>query len=199
MHNKPYADSCDQNRDSILNIIQPLLLNSSSVLEIGSGTGQHAAYFSKKLPHLIWNTSDRAENIEGIKLWLSETDTKQTPQPVELDVTQEVWPRISFDTVFTANTCHIMNQQSVEIMFKRIGDLLPGMGQLIIYGPFNYNQKYTSLSNEQFDQWLKLRNPESRIRNFEDLNAMAEQAGMNLINDYEMPANNRILHWKKMK
>lgn len=197
MNKKPYAESCDQNRDAILNIIQPLLLNSKSVLEIGSGTGQHAVYFSERLPHLIWNSSDRVENIEGIKLWLSVNDTEKTPPPVELDVTQEVWPEISFDTVFTANTCHIMNQQSVEIMFRRIGDLLPDGGQLIIYGPFNYNQQYTSPSNQQFDQWLKLRNPESSIRNFEHLNDLAKKAGMNLINDYEMPANNRILHWQK--
>ena len=197
MNKKPYADSCDQNRDAILNIIQPLLLSSKSVLEIGSGTGQHAVYFSERLPHLTWNSSDRVENIEGIKLWLSENDSKKTPPPVELDVTQEAWPEISFDTVFTANTCHIMNQRSVEIMFKRIGDLLPDDGQLIIYGPFNYNQQYASTSNQQFDQWLKLRNPESSIRNFEDLNDLAEKSGMTLVGDYEMPANNRILHWKK--
>ncbi|MES0327675.1 MAG: DUF938 domain-containing protein [Gammaproteobacteria bacterium] len=197
MNKKPYAESCDQNRDAILNIIQPLLLSSKSVLEIGSGTGQHAIYFSERLPHIIWNSSDRVENIEDIKLWLSENHTKKTPPPVELDVTQEAWPEISFDTVFTANTCHIMNQRSVEVMFKRIGDLLPDDGQLIIYGPFNYNQQYTSLSNQQFDQWLKLRNPESSIRNFEDLNDLAEKAGMTLVDDYEMPANNRILHWKK--
>ncbi|MDH5612785.1 MAG: class I SAM-dependent methyltransferase [Gammaproteobacteria bacterium] len=197
--NKPYSESCDQNRHAILTVIRPLLLNSTSVLEIGSGTGQHAVYFSEKLPHLIWNTSDRNENIAGIKLWLSDKNSKKIPQPVELDVRQEIWPIISFDTVFTANTCHIMNQQSVEIMFKRIGELLPEGGQLIIYGPFNYNHQYTSPSNQQFDLWLKSRDPESKIRNFEDLNDMAEAAGMSLINDYEMPANNRILHWKKTK
>lgn len=194
---KPYADSCDQNRDAILNIIQPLLINSSSVLEIGSGTGQHAVYFSEKLPHLIWNTSDRIDNIKGIKLWLSESDSEKLPQPLPLDIRQAVWPAITFDTVFTANTCHIMSQQSVEIMFDRIGDLLPEDGQLIIYGPFNYNRRYTSASNEQFDQWLKLRDPESSIRNFEDLNDLAKKAGMTLVTDYEMPANNHILHWQK--
>jgi len=197
MQNKPYSESCDQNRNAILSVIQPLLLNSRSVLEIGSGTGQHAAFFSENMPHLIWNTSDRIEYIEGIKLWLSEANSKNTPPPVVLDVTQGIWPAISFDTVFTANTCHIMSQQSVEIMFKRVGEQLPKNGQLIIYGPFNYNQQYTSASNQQFDQWLRSRDPESRIRNFEDLSNMAEKAGMTLVEDYEMPANNRILHWKK--
>lgn len=196
MQNKPYAESCDQNRDAIFSVIQPLLLNSSSVLEIGSGTGQHAVYFSQKLPHLVWNSSDRSENIESIKLWLSEADN-HLPQPIELDVTQQQWPELSFDVAFTANSCHIMSQDSVETMISRIGERLPDGGQLIIYGPFNYNQQYTSTSNEQFDHWLKSRDPESGIRNFEDLNRLAEEAGMSLVNDFEMPANNRILNWKK--
>jgi cyclopropane fatty-acyl-phospholipid synthase-like methyltransferase len=197
MTNRPYAESCEQNQGAILAVIQPLLLNARSVLEIGSGTGQHAVYFSEKLPHLIWNTSDRAENIDGIRLWLSEKSAHNTPQPLELDVTQEHWPEVSFDTVFTANTCHIMSQQSVETLFARVGERLPENGQLIIYGPFNYGQQYTSASNAQFDQWLMKRDPQSRIRNFEDLNALAEKAGMVLAHDYEMPANNRILHWVK--
>lgn len=197
MKNKPYAKSCEQNRRVILDVIQPLLVNSKSLLEIGSGTGQHAVYFSEKLPHIIWNSSDRTENIEAIKLWLSDTDSEKLPTPIELDVTQNIWPDITVDTVFTANTCHIMSQQSVETMVERVGQLLPAEGQLIIYGPFNYNQQYTSPSNERFDQWLKQRDPQSAIRNFEDINNLARKAGLNLVNDYEMPANNRILHWRK--
>ena len=197
MKNKPYAESCDQNRNAILDVIQPLLLNSRSLLEIGSGTGQHAVYFTEKLPHIIWNTSDRADNLEGIKLWLSDADNENLPAPIELDVRQNNWPEIIFDTVFTVNTCHIMNQQSVETMITQAGKLIPAGGQLIIYGPFNYNQKYTSPSNEKFDQWLKQRDRESAIRNFEDLNELARQAGLNLVSDYEMPENNRILHWRK--
>lgn len=197
MKNKPYSESCDQNRNAILDVIQPLLINSSSLLEIGSGTGQHAVYFTEKIPHLIWHTSDRVEYLEGIKLWLSDADSEKLPPPIELDVKQKNWPEITIDTIFTANTCHIMNQQSVEIMITQAGKLIPAGGQLIIYGPFNYNQKYTSPSNESFDQWLKQRDPESAIKDFEYLNKLANQAGFNLVNDYDMPANNRILHWKK--
>ena len=160
MQNKPYAESCDQNRDVILSIIYPLLQDSVSVLEIGSGTGQHAVYFSKKLPHLTWNTSDCSEYIDGINLWLSEARFENLPQPIELDVMQKKWPEIMFDTVFTANTCHIMSQQSVDVMFKNAGKKLPKKGQFIIYGPFNYNQQYTSVSNEEFDRWLKSRDSE---------------------------------------
>ena len=194
---KPYSESCDQNRAAILSVIQPLLLNTSSVLEIGSGTGQHAVFFSKNLPHLIWQTSDCNEYIEGIKLWLAESESENLRHPVELNVTQKNWPEMEFDAVFTANTCHIMNRPSVEIMIERVGEKLPQNGQLIIYGPFNYNQQYTSSSNEQFDCWLKSRDKESGIKNFEDLNDLAEQSGMKLTGDYDMPANNRILHWRK--
>lgn len=197
MDTKPYSESCDQNRDAILSVIQPLLLKSKSVLEIGSGTGQHAIYFYNKLPHLIWNCSDRAGNIEGINLWIEEVDSENLPAPVQLDVLAKNWPEISFDSVFTANTCHIMNLQSVTAMFENVGHQLPKDGQFIIYGPFKYNQQYTSLSNENFDLWLKSRNSESGIKDFELLNVIAEQAGLKLINDYEMPANNRILHWQK--
>ena len=195
MKNKPYAESCDQNRNAILEVIQPLLVNASSLLEIGSGTGQHAVYFTEKLQHITWQTSDRAENIEGIKFWLSDADHERLPQPIELDVRQKDWPEITVDTIFTANTCHIMSQQCVETMMAQAGKLLPAGGQLIIYGPFNYNQQYTSTSNERFDQWLKDRDPESAIRNFEDLNEMAGRAGLELVGDYEMPANNRVLCW----
>ncbi|MDH5710911.1 MAG: class I SAM-dependent methyltransferase [Gammaproteobacteria bacterium] len=196
MQNKPYAESCDQNRDVILSVIKPLLALSYSVLEIGSGTGQHALYFSHKLPHLTWQTSDRNENIGGIKLWLS--DSAQTlPEPIELDVNNNPWPDIDCDAVFTANTCHIMNQDSVVAMFSGIGKLLSDGGQFIIYGPFNYNQRYTSQSNEHFDQWLKSRDPESGIKHFEELNHLAALSNMHLTNDFEMPANNRILHWVK--
>ena len=196
MQNKPYAESCDQNRDVIFSVIEPLLAQSYSVLEIGSGTGQHAVYFSQKLPHLTWQTSDRTENIGGIKLWLTDSGQQQ-PEPVVLDVSQKTWPDLECDTVFTANTCHIMNQDSVAAMFRGVGKLLPDGGQFIIYGPFNYNQQYTSQSNERFDQWLKSRDPESGIRHFEELNHLSEQAGMHLVNDFAMPANNRILHWVK--
>lgn len=199
MRNKPYSESCGQNRDAILNVIRPLLTHAGSVLEIGSGTGQHAVYFSEMLPHITWNTSDRIENIESIKLWLAEVDNDKLLQPVVLDVAQPSWPEVAFDTVFTANTCHIMNQRCVENMISKAGELLPEGGQLIIYGPFNYNQQYTSTSNHQFDQWLKSRDSESGIRNFEDLNGLAEKAGMRLVSDYEMPANNRILHWQKQR
>lgn len=194
---KPYAESCDQNRDPILAVIQPLFRQCASILEIGSGTGQHAVYFAEKMPHLVWHTSDRAENHDGINRWLEEAALENTRPPLTLDVTQKQWPDLRPDAVFSANAVHIMPWSAVQKMFAGVGGLLDKGGLLVLYGPFNYEGNYTSESNARFDVWLKERNPQSGIRHFEQLDELANAAGMILQEDYEMPANNRILCWRK--
>jgi cyclopropane fatty-acyl-phospholipid synthase-like methyltransferase len=196
---KPYAESCDENREPILSVIQPLLKDCSTVLEIGSGTGQHAVYFARKLPHLLWHTSDCIEYHAGINIWLQEAGLENTPAPIELNVSTSAWPQQKYDAVFSANTTHIMHWTDVEAMFAGIGSVLSVGGRLLLYGPFNYDNRYTSDSNARFDSWLKSRDPDSGIRNFEDLDKLAQQAGMQLIHDYAMPANNRILYWEKAR
>ena len=195
---KPYSESCGQNRDPILEVISPLLANNRAVLEIGSGTGQHAVYFAEKLPHLLWYTSDCIEYHAGINSWLEDAGLDNTLAPVELNVSTSSWPDIEVDAVFSANTAHIMHWNDVEAMFEGVGKLLGSNAKFLLYGPFNYGHRYTSDSNARFDDWLKDRDPESGIRNFEDLNQLAELAGLKLIRDYEMPVNNRILYWKKI-
>ncbi len=195
--NKPCSTACENNREPILSIIEDLFADSHSILEIGSGTGQHAVYFAEKLAHLIWRSSDLEENHQGILAWLNEADLPNTPAPLLLDVSQKIWPVVEVDAVFSANAIHIMSWKSVISMISGVGRLLPKTGQLVLYGPFNYNNAYTSKSNENFDAWLKDRNPESGIRNYEDLEILANAADLYLQDDYEMPANNRILHWVK--
>jgi len=195
--NKPYAEACDRNRGPILSVIEPLFADCKSVLEIGSGTGQHAVYFAARLSHLVWQTSDVKENHADIKAWLDDAKLTNVRDPVLLDVKQKNWPDIKADTVFSANTAHIMDQDGVKAMFSGVGRILPAQGKFVLYGPFNYNKQYTSDSNARFDVWLKARDPQSGIRNFEDLDNLAKAAGMIFIQDYEMPANNRILHWQK--
>jgi len=194
---KPYSESCDQNRDPILTVIQSILADKQSVLEIGSGTGQHAVYFARKLPHLIWHTSDREEYHAGICQWLKEANLANTRVPVTLDVLSTDWPELTIDAIFSANTAHIMHNDEVAAMLAGVGNLLTDCGLLILYGPINYNQQFTSESNRQFDSWLKDRDPLSGIPHFEDLISMAADAGLTLLDDYEMPANNRILVWQK--
>lgn len=194
---KPFAESCDENREPILSVIQPLLIDRYSVFEIGSGTAQHAVYFARQMPHLVWHTSDCVEYHEGINMWLQEAGLGNTRNPVVLDVSTSDWPRQEFDAVFSANTAHIMHWHDVESMFSGIGSVLCSGGCFFLYGPFNYNNRYTSESNARFDNWLKNRDPESGIKNFEDLDKLAQHAGMQLKNDFKMPANNRILYWEK--
>lgn len=195
--NKPYSPACDNNRDPILAVIRPLLEECRAVLEVGSGTGQHAVYFAERLPHLIWYTSDVSANHAGIKQWLKEADLSNTRPPAVLDVTQDRWPMLNVDAVFSANTAHIMNWRAVEKFFTGVGATLPPGGCFLLYGPFNFGGRYTSDSNARFDVWLKENDPESGIRNFEDLDLLAGQAGMRMKQDYAMPANNRILYWEK--
>ena len=195
---KPYAESCDQNRDPIFAVIEPYLSQSTSVLEIGSGTGQHAIYFAAKLPHLVWHTSDRAEYHNGILQWITEASLENVREPLLLDVTRSPWPQKKYDAVFSANTTHIMHWQDVESLFKGIGAVLAINAVFMLYGPFNFGGQYTSESNHQFDLRLKMRDPLSGVRNFEDLDQLAINADLRFVNDHEMPCNNRILVWKKI-
>lgn len=195
--NKPHADACDRNRDPILKVIRPWLVESRSVLEIGSGTGQHAAYFAQRLPRLTWIASDRQDAHAGIRLWLEEAGLPNTSGPVLLDLAREPWPETGADAVFTANTVHIISWLLVEALFRGVGRLLPPGGVFMVYGPFNYGGVYTSESNARFDEWLKDRDTQSGIRNFEDVDMLARNAGLELRDDVGMPANNRILIWKR--
>lgn len=195
--NKPYAVACERNRAPIFSVIESLFTDNNAVLEIGSGTGQHAAFFAEKLPHLIWYPGDLKENLAGINAWVKDASLQNLESPIELDVMQEPWPELNVDAVFSANTAHIMHWLAVECMFAGTGRLLPPGGKLVLYGPFNFQGQYTSDSNAQFDRWLKARDPGSGIRHFEDLDKLAADAGLLFRYDYEMPANNRILYWQK--
>ncbi|MDX1812748.1 MAG: DUF938 domain-containing protein, partial [Gammaproteobacteria bacterium] len=151
MTQKPFAESCEQNKQPILEILLSEFSNKQNILEIGSGTGQHAVFFAENMPHLRWHTSERSENIPGIHAWLADANAKNIVPPFELDVNESHWPDIKFDGIFSANTVHIMAWQEVEKMFEGIGSIIAENGVFCLYGPFNYNGKFTSESNARFD------------------------------------------------
>ena len=194
---KPYSEACDQNKEPILAVLARLFAASRRVLEIGSGTGQHAVHFGSALPHLVWQTSDRPENHAGIRAWLDEAALPNVRAPLVLDVAGQ-WPVGRFDAVFSANTTHIMSWPEVEHMFRGIGHVLDSGGCFALYGPFNFRGNYTSESNARFDGMLKARDPESGIRNFEDLEALAAANGLTFVEDVPMPVNNRTLVWQRV-
>jgi cyclopropane fatty-acyl-phospholipid synthase-like methyltransferase len=194
---KPFSESCVQNREPILAVLREVFADCRQVLEIGSGTGQHAVYFGAELPHLVWQSADVPPHHAGIRAWLDEAALPNVRPPIALDVSQPGWRSGRYDAVFSANTLHIMSWPEVEAFFEGVGEVLAPGGVLAVYGPFNTNGAYTSESNARFDAWLKARDPASGVRDFEAVDTLARAQGLALWQDIAMPANNRTLVWRR--
>ncbi len=193
---KPYAAACERNQAPILAVLREHLASSQRLLEIASGTGQHAVYCARELPHLLWQCSDLAENHAGIQAWIEAAGLANVLPPLLLDAQAEEWPELSFDAVFSANAIHIMPWPAVQRLFVHMAAVLSDGGLLCLYGPFNYQGQFSSASNARFDDWLKCRNAASGIRDFEAVDALATGIGLHLLTDVAMPANNRMLIWR---
>lgn len=194
---KPFVAACDMNRAPILEALRDIFATQSAVLEIGSGTGQHAVYFGAELPHLTWHTSDLPEHHAGIRQWLDDAALDNVRAPIALDVMQRPWTAPAVDAVFSANTAHIMSWPAVSAMFNGVACVLVAGGVFVLYGPFNYAGAYTSAGNARFDQFLRAMDPAAGIRDFAALDGLASAAGFALVDDRAMPANNRLLVWRK--
>lgn len=194
---KPFAQACERNRASILEVLTRVFADRTRVLEIGSGTGQHAVHFSAALRHLTWQTSDLPQCHAGIIEWLAESGLTNALPPVVLDVKAQGWPLSTFDAIFSANVVHIIAASAVEAMFEGIRRHLEPGGLLVLYGPFNYDGRFSSPSNAAFDVWLRERDCTSGIRDFEWIDLLARGCGLALSEDIAMPANNRSLVWRR--
>ncbi len=193
---KPYAESSEKNKEPILVILKEIFARRKRVLEIASGTGQHAVHFARELRHLIWQPSELPQHLAGIQAWVDEAQLPNVIEPLALDVNDTNWPVTSVDAIFNANTVHIISWQEVERMFWHINRVIDPGGCVCFYGPYNYGGNFTSESNARFDAWLKSRNPNSGVRDFEAMNDLANYYGLSLKHDIEMPSNNRILAWE---
>mgnify|MGYP000447791870 FL=1 len=194
---KPFSQACENNRGPISQVLERILVDCQSVFEIGSGTGQHAVWFSRAMPHLQWQTSDRKENHQGIKQWISDSSLENIHHPLELDVGVGPWPEGLFDAIFTANTAHIMALSEVELMFSGVSKLLISGGLFCLYGPMQYSGVIAAESNRAFDARLRAVKSTQGIREFNDLNKLAATFGMELIEDNDLPANNQLIIWQK--
>lgn len=194
----PFAPACERNKEPILAELVRLLKQQSCVVEIGSGTGQHAIYFTEHLPHVTWQPTDLSQHLAGIEGWRAYRPQANLLPSIPLDISKTPWLIPPCDVFFTANTLHIVSWELGKLMIKECGHHLPLGGQLVIYGPFNYRGQYTSDSNAHFDLWLKERDPASAIRDFEKVVKTADLAGLQLKEDNTMPANNRLLVFEKI-
>lgn len=194
---KPFAESSAENREPILAVLHEVFADCRHVLEIGSGTGQHAVYFGAELSHLVWQTGDLPQHHAGIRMWLEEAALPNVLPPIALDVNASEWHGGRYDAVFSANTLHIISWPEVERFFAGVGAVLQAGGVLAVYGPFNYGGRFTSDSNARFDQWLKARDPASGVRDFEAVDTLARAQGLTLLQDHAMPVNNRTLVWRR--
>ncbi|MGB6604090.1 MAG: DUF938 domain-containing protein [Steroidobacteraceae bacterium] len=194
------SEACERNKGPILEVLARELAAHRAVLEVGSGTGQHAVHFARHLPHLSWQPSEVADQEPALRERIRLEGPANLRAPIVLDVRSLPWAaapaREPFDALFTANTLHIMAWDAVEDFFRGVGATLSGGGVLCVYGPFRYRGRYTSDSNADFDAWLRTRDPVSGIRDFEALDTLARAQGLTLTADHAMPANNQTLVWR---
>jgi SAM-dependent methyltransferase len=193
---KPYAESCEKNKEPILAVLKEIFAERKRVLEIASGTGQHAVHFGRELPHLIWQPSELAQQLPGVQAWLDEAQLSNVLPPLAIDVNDACWQVATVDAIFNANTVHIISWPEVESLFAHIARAIAPGGCVCLYGPYNYNGKFTSESNARFDAWLKSRDPNSGVRDFEAVSRLAASHGLELLRDVAMPSNNRMLVWR---
>jgi len=193
----PFSAACERNKDPILEVLRVRFADRAQVLEIGSGTGQHAVHFARALTHLTWHPTEQLTYLADLTERVKAEGSPNLRAPTLLDVRQAVWPVRSIDAIFTANTLHIMSWPEVMALFAGIGSVLAPGGVLGIYGPFRYAGRYTSDSNQEFDRMLQDRDPQSGLRDIQDINSLAEQYGLRLDADHDLPANNRLLVFTK--
>jgi hypothetical protein len=193
----PVSEACERNKEPILSVLRVCFSDRSRVLEIGSGTGQHAVHFARHLPHLSWQPTEQLQYLPDLAERVRLEGGANLCAPAVLDVRQAVWPSRSWDAVFTANTLHIMSWTAVGALYRGVAEALVADGLLCVYGPFRYGGEYTSAGNRDFDRMLQARDPLSGIRDVQDLCGLALPLGMSLSADHDLPANNRLLVFKR--
>jgi SAM-dependent methyltransferase len=193
----PFSAACERNKDPILEVLRIRFADRIQVLEIGSGTGQHAVHFSRALTHLTWHPTEQLTYLADLAERVKLEGPDNLRAPTLLDVRQAVWPVRSVDAMFTANTLHIMSWPEVMALFRGLGSVLAPGGVFCVYGPFRYAGRYTSDSNQEFDRMLQERDPNSGLRDIQAVTALGLQYGLRLDADHDLPANNRLLIFAK--
>ena len=193
----PFSETCERNKGPILEVLRKVFSKTETVLEIGSGTGQHAVHFSTHLSHLVWQPTELAERVAMLKSRIDLEGPGNLLPAKELDVLRIDWGLEETDAIFIANVFHIAPIEVMHSCLKGTSKCLKRLGIFCVYGPFRCGGEFTSPSNVQFDSSLKTNNPEWGIRDFEQLCQVAEEEGLAFQHNYSMPANNQLLVFKK--
>ncbi len=197
MLDKPFAEYAQRNAAPILEVLRHELRGRADVLEIGSGTGQHAVCFAAELSHVRWQTSDLDENHDGISSWIAAAGLPNVRGPLSLDVTAADVPDNSYDAVYSSNTAHIMSPKAVVAMFRLVGTVLRRDGLFILYGPFRQAGRFNTQSNREFDANLRSRDPSMGLRDLEELDKLGAENGLRRLRLYAVPSNNLMAVWQK--
>lgn len=204
IEDKPFSASAERNREPILSVLCEYFDDRQRALEIGSGTGQHAVYFADAMPALSWQPADQQEYLDSIRRWCVDAGLANLRDPLPLDVNRETdWQGLrtaspqGYDAVYSANTLHIMSWTEVERLFEHLPAVMTDDARLAIYGPFKRCGSHTSPSNAAFDQALREAVPHRGIRDLEAVDTLARAAGLRLLDDRALPANNRCVVWQR--
>jgi SAM-dependent methyltransferase len=182
------------NRDPILAVLTRVLPEHGTVLEIASGSGEHAIYFAAALPSLIWQPTDLDQlALRSIAAHRAAARLPNVRPPLQLDASSPSWPVVDADAVVAINLVHIAPWQAAEGLMAGAGRVLGPGGVLYLYGPYKENGIHTALSNAVFDESLRARNPEWGVRDVVDLTELARAHGLTLAEQVSMPANNLSL------
>ena len=196
MSSLPVAPAAERNTGPILGVLERELEGLGSVLEIGSGTGQHAVAAAARLPGIVWQPTELSDRLGGIRAHIAASGLDNVMEPTVLDVHRSSAPG-RFDAVFTANTLHIVDQDGVSALVAvAAGSLLPG-GLFLCYGPFRRQGAFSTPSNRAFDADLRRRGSGMGIRDLDEIDALCGRARLHRIRSYAMPANNLLLVWEK--
>ena len=188
---KETAPSPERNKGPILEVLSRVLPARGKVLEIGSGTGQHVAHFAAALPALTFQPSEMDDaRHASIAAWVREAGLHNVLPPLAFDVARLPWPVAKADAIVCINVIHISPWEATLALMKGAGAILPPGGVLVTYGPYRRNGRHTAPSNEEFDAWLKARNPAHGVRDLEEVAQVAAGEGLELVETVAMPANN---------
>ena len=195
---KAFAPAAERNRQPIVDLLRRVLPADGLVLEVASGTGQHAEFFSETLPALRWQPSDiSAQALESIRTRVRDAARENLLAPLELDVREMPWPVERSDAILCINMIHIAPWEATVALFRGAAGLLDPNAPLITYGPYRLHGQHTSFSNQAFDETLRSRNPAWGVRDIDALSALAGEEGFVLDARFEMPANNMTLCWRR--